>query len=107
MTIFRRFLTLALLVGLCAWPSVVFACEGCKSSAQSGGAPNAIGEAFGVSIYFMLGVLTLLITSLVRMIVRQCRALDAQHALVLAPVAVAVEHPCDDLGGMGAAIPVR
>ena len=80
----------AMAVGM-AWPSLVFACEGCKSSAQAGGAPNAIGEAFGLSIYFMLAVPTLIMFCLVRLMIRQCRALEQQHARVLASVTPAPE----------------
>ena len=105
MTTFRHISTFVTMTMFCAWPSMAFACEGCKSSAQIGGAPNAIGEAFGISIYFMLAVPTLLLIGLVRMMVRQCRALDEQHARVLAPVASG--RPDRGLGGMGAAIPVR
>lgn len=86
-------------------PLLASACEGCKSSAQSGGVPNAIGEAFGYSIYFMLAVPTLLMVGLVRMMIRHCRLLDEQHALVLAPAVV--ERSERDFGGMGGPIPAR
>lgn len=86
-------------------PLLASACEGCKSSAQSGGAPNAIGEAFGLSIYFMLAVPTLIMIGMTRMIIRQCRALDRQHAQLLAPVAS--DHATDDLNGLGDAIAAR
>lgn len=109
MTKFRRRLTLVTTAALCAWPSLVLACEGCKSSAQSGGSPNAIGEAFGVSIYFMLAVPALIMFGLIRLMIRQCRALDEQHARVLAPVSL--ERSARELGemgaAMGAAIPAR
>lgn len=91
---------------LTAWPSVVFACEGCKSSAQDGGAPNAIGQAFGLSIYFMLAVPMIIVALLVRGIVRRCREMDREHAHLFPPVAP-VREADESAAGLGEAIPVR
>ena len=102
MKIFRRLPLLVTMAVSLAWPALAFACEGCKSSAQSGGSPNAIGEAFGISIYFMLAVPALIMFGLIRLMIRQCRALDEQHARVLARVAP--ERPARGLGEMGAAL---
>jgi hypothetical protein len=108
MTTFRRLMIFAGMALLLGWPSLVQACEGCKSSAQSGGAPNAIGQAFGLSIYFLLAVPTLLMFGLVRLMIRQCRALDEQHARVLAPAgSVARPRATHGLEGLGEPIPVR
>ncbi len=101
----RRLLTLATMSVLMAWPSIVFACEGCKSSAQDAGAPNAIGQAFGLSIYFMLAVPMIIVAIMVRAIVRRCREMDLEHAHLFPPVAP-VREP-ENIEGLGAAIPVR
>src|SRR5258707_868418 len=102
---FRRLLTLSAMAVLMAWPSIVFACEGCKSSAENGGAPNAIGEAFGLSIYFMLAVPMLILAVMVRAIVRRCREMDREHAHLFAPVVPAREAETGE--GLGAPIPVH
>jgi hypothetical protein len=105
MITFRRLMTFVAMAVLMAWPSIIFACEGCKSSAEAGGAPNAIGEAFGLSIYFMLGVPMLIMAVMIRAIVIRCRELDQQHAHVFAPPAPARES--GDIEGLGAALPAR
>ena len=99
----RRWATLAATAVLLAWPSLVSACEGCKSSAQDDAGPNAIGQAFGLSVYFMLAVPMIIVAILVRGIVRRCRELDHEHAQQLAPVAPGGESnpPADP----GAALP--
>ena len=102
---FRGWSTIATMVLLMAWPSVVFACEGCKSSAQDGGTPNAIGQAFGLSIYFMLAVPMLILAVMVRAIVRRCQEMDREHAHLFAPVAPARKPETGE--GLGAPIPVR
>ena len=102
---FRRWTSNAAVAMSMAWPSLVFACEGCKSSAQDGEAPNAIGEAYGLSIYFMLAVVAMVVGLLVRGIVRRCREIDREHAHLFPPAA---ENPApagfEDLGD---AVPVR
>ena len=102
---FRRLLTFALMSALMAWPSLVLACEGCKSTAQAGGTPNAIGEAFGLSIYFMLAVPMVIVAILVRGIVRRCREMDQQNAHLLAAAAPA-QGP-ETIEGLDGAILVR
>ena len=90
---------------LMACPSIASACEGCKSSAQDGGAPNAIGQAFGLSVYFMLAVPMIIVAILVRGIVRRCREMDREHAHLFAPVA---EKPAPDrVEDLGDALPAR
>ena len=106
MKTFRRWMPILFLVVLTAWPSVVFACEGCKTTAQEAGTPNQIGEAFGWSIYFMLAVPTIIVTILVRAIVRRCREMDQEHAHLFAAQA-APTRSAGNLDGLGAAIPVR
>ena len=86
-------------------PLVASACEGCKSTAQAGGSPNAIGEAFGWSIYFMLAVPALLMFGLVRLMIRQCRALQQQHAHLGEPAAP--PRPAGEFEALGAAIAAR
>jgi hypothetical protein len=105
---FRRLRTFATIAMLMAWPSIIFACEGCKSSAQDGGAPNAIGQAFGLSIYFMLAVPMLIMAVMVRAIVRRCREMDQEHAHHFAPVSpVAPSREPENIAGLGTPIPVR
>jgi|SRR5476651_1705753 hypothetical protein len=105
MMTFRRWMSFATVALLMAWPSIAFACEGCKSTAQAGGTPNAIGQAFGLSIYFMLAVPMLIMIIMVRAIVLRCREMDQQHAHLFAPVAPA--RGSENIEGLGAAIPVR
>lgn len=62
-------------------PALVQACEGCKSSAQENGSPNAIGEAFGYSIYFMLLCPMVIVGGMVWIGVRQFRRLEQERAL--------------------------
>ena len=102
---FRRLLTFAMMAVPMAWPSLVMACEGCKSTAQSGGTPNAIGQAFGLSIYFMLAVPMVIVAILVRGIVRRCREMDQQHAHLFAPAVPA--QAVETIEGLDGAIPVR
>lgn len=73
----KRLLTIALL----ALPAAVQACEGCKSSAQDNGSPNAIGEAFGYSIYFMLLCPFVIIGTMIWLGARQLRRLEQERAL--------------------------
>lgn len=62
-------------------PALAQACEGCKSSAQMDGTPTAVGEAFGISIYFMLACPMLLVGGMFWVGLRQLRRLEAERAL--------------------------
>jgi hypothetical protein len=66
---------------LMAVPGLLLACEGCKSSAQDNGSPNAIGNAFGISIYFMLACPILLVGGMACLTVRQMRRIERERAL--------------------------
>ncbi len=70
-----------------AMPQFLLACEGCKSSAEENGSPNAIGEAFGYSIYFMLTFLALVVGSMIVMMVRAARRIDQERAALSLPQA--------------------
>ncbi len=61
-------------------PSLAAACEGCKSVSQDNGTPNAIGEAFGISIYFMIAFPMLLVLGMIILGVRQVRQIEAERA---------------------------
>lgn len=62
-------------------PAALPACEGCKSSAQEGGKPNEVGQAFGYSIYFMLACPFMLVGGMVWVGARQLRRLEQERAL--------------------------
>ena len=106
MQTFRRLLSFAILALPMAWPSIVSACEGCKTTAQAGGTPNAIGQAFGMSVYFMLAVPMVIVAILVRGIVVRCREMDREHAHLFA-AQPAPARAAEDTEGLGAPIPVR
>ena len=74
----KTFLSRAAVIALGLLPALASACEGCKSSAiDDEGAPNAIGQGFGMSIYFLMGMLLLVGGVLGWQVFKSLRAVEA------------------------------
>jgi hypothetical protein len=78
-----RFLTLVGALLLSYGPSLM-ACEGCKEPANVIGdsGVGGISASFSWSVVFMLGMLTVLLCGMVRMMIRSCRQLAEQRQRV-------------------------
>ncbi len=75
----KNLLMRAAVIALGLAPQLALACQGCKVSAEDGadGAPNAIGQGFGMSIYFFMGMLLLIGGVLGWQVFKSLRAVEA------------------------------